>query len=101
MQHTIKKVIDAEFAANSMEISCRVNTHIEQFGKPTDCRVQFMYRGGLVIMEVYCKAQRPFVPKIKPINPIEPHKLIKLCEIVQEAFKELERKSEDGEGQFK
>ena len=101
MLHTIKKVIDAEFAANEIEVSCRVNTHIEQFGKPQTYRIQFMYRGGLVIMDAYCNAQRPFVPKLKPINPIEPHKLIKLCEIVQEAFKELERKSEEGEGQFR
>ncbi|MBR8535422.1 hypothetical protein KDU71_07605 [Carboxylicivirga sediminis] len=101
MQHTIKKVIDAEFAANSMEVTCKVEPYIWQHNIPTDYRTKLLFRGGQIFMEIICKAQRPFVPKMKPNAPIEPHKLIKLCEIVQEAFKELERKSEEGEGQFR
>ena len=93
MEQLIKKVLDAEFAANQMEVTARVEPKVWQFDKPTDYSAKLLFRGGQVFMDVICKAQRPYTPKIKPVNPIEPHKLIRLCEIIQEAFKELERKT--------
>ncbi|MBK3516695.1 hypothetical protein [Carboxylicivirga marina] len=101
MQHLLQKTIDQEFAANSMEVTCRVDPYIHHYNTVTDYRIKLLFRGGQVFMEIMCKAQRPFTPKIKPVSPIEPHKLIKLCEVIQEAFKELERKTEEGEGQFR
>ncbi|WP_289054191.1 hypothetical protein [Carboxylicivirga marina] len=93
MQHLIKKIIDQEFAANSMEVICRVDERAWQFDKVTDYRIRLLFRGSQPFMEIYCAAHRPFKPKMKPNNPVEPIKLLKLCEIIEEAFKEIERLS--------
>ena len=93
MEQIIKKIIDAEFAANSMEVTARVEPRAWEFEKVTDYSIKLLYRGGQIFMTVFCRAQQPFTPKVNPTVPVEPHKLIRLCEIIQEAFKELERKT--------
>jgi len=45
--------------------------------------------------------QHPFNLKITNILAMEPHRLIRLCDILKKAVKELERKSEEGEDQFR
>jgi hypothetical protein len=101
MEHLIKRIIDNEFAANGMEVTCRVEPKAWQFDQVTDYQIRLLFRGGQSFMTVFCRAQRPYVPKLYATGAIEPHKMIKLCEIIMEAFKELERKSEEGEGMFR
>ncbi len=91
MIQKIKLTIDKEFKTNAINIQAKVFEYAMQNNKPTMYEILLLYAGARQVMKIYCNAQYPFTPKVLPINPIEPHKLIKLCEIIQEAFKELER----------
>jgi len=102
MQHQIKTIIDKEFAANEVPIVARVEPSAWQFDKPTNFRIKLLIeKGGRQVLTAQCYAQRPFELKVINIIPMKPHRLIRLCDILQEAFKELERKSGEGEDQFK
>ncbi len=87
----IKIAINKEFRSNGMDIQAKVVEYAWQNNIPTAYEIMLLYAGSRSVMKVLCNAQYPFVPKVLPVNFIEPHKLIRLCEIIQEAFKELER----------
>ncbi len=87
----IKTAIDKEFKANEMDIQAKVVEYAWQNNIPMPYEVMLLYSGSRSVVKILCNAQYPFKPKVLPVNFIEPHKLIRLCEIVQEAFKELER----------
>lgn len=91
---TIKRVLDKEFAANGIDIRARVREYAWQHNKVTNYEVDLLYKGSQLVMTLRMYAQRPFQPKLKPFNFMEPHKMIRLCEVIREAYLELERLSE-------
>jgi len=94
MEALIKAVIEKEFKSNEIDMKARVNQYAWQFDKVTTYQIILLYSGSRRVLDIFMNAERPYVPKLKPSNPIEPHKMIRLCEIIMEAFKELERLSE-------
>ncbi len=95
MINTIKKIIDKEFAANEIDIAAKVNEYAWQGGKVSSYQVTLHYSGSRKVLTILMNSERPFKPKIMPANYIEPHKMFRLCEIIQEAFNELERARTD------
>ena len=101
MQHQIKQVIDKEFAANEIPIVARVDERAWQGNQVTDYQIKLYIKDSKQVLTAICHAHRPFNLKITNFIAMEPHRLIRLCDILQEAVKELERKSEEGEDQFR
>ncbi len=91
MNTKIKTTLDKEFKSNDMDIQAKVVEYACQNNMPTAYEIMLLYSGSRCVMKILCNAQYPFKQKVLPVNFIEPHKLIRLCEIIQEAFKELER----------
>ena len=56
-------------------------------------RVDLFYGETRKVMTIIMDALPPFTPKLMPDNYIEPHKIIRLCEIILEAFNEIGRLS--------
>ena len=101
MKAIIKQVIDKEFVANEIPIVARVDERAWQGKQVIDYQIKLYIKDSKQVLTAICHAQRPFNLKITDIIAMEPHRLIRLCDILQEAVKELERKSEEGEDQFR
>ncbi len=91
MVTNIKSSIDKEFKANDIDIQAKIIEYAWQNNAVSMYEIILLYAGARQVMKIYCNAQYPFKPKVLPVNSIEPHKLIRLCEIVMEAFNEVER----------
>ncbi len=89
----IKKCLDSEFAANEIHITARVREYAWQSDIPIKYQVDLFYGETRKVMTIIMDALPPFTPKLMPDNYIEPHKMIRLCEIILEAYKEIGRLS--------
>lgn len=89
----IKKVLDKEFKANEIDIQAKVNEYAWQNNKPVNYQIDLLYASTRKVMRILMDANYPYTTKIMPYNHIEPHKMIRLCEVIIEAFEELKRQS--------
>jgi hypothetical protein len=88
---TIKQAIEKEFKANGIELTARVKEYSYQANRVLNYQIELLYGDSRNFMRIFCNASAPFQPKVLPISFIEPHKMIKLCEIIMEAFKNLDQ----------
>ncbi len=97
MMSIVKRCLDKEFKANEIDMSARVIESAWLHDKPIKYQIDLFYAGSRMVMRINMQAEYPFTPKVHPYNDIEPHKMIRLCEVIVEAFEELKRLTRDKE----
>lgn len=88
-----KRVIEKEFKANEINMRARVEEYAWQSNRVITYQITLYYGESRKVMTIMANAAYPFKPKLMPVNYIEPHKMIRLCEIIMEAFSEIHRLS--------
>jgi len=92
MLTNIKRTVEKEFQLNEIDMRCRVDVYAISMNKPTAFKVDLYLGEGAKVLSLRMSSEEPFNPKIISVVPIEPKKLGRYCDIINEAFLELESK---------